>query len=119
MDLSILPTLVTLDSEAVAPGGAFSGSIRSATTTPIATTATIRVAQLSLLAVCRLVSGSTFASLSRLRPSGVSSKAQANTRAGTKPSASKMMMPRTKMSGTSNTGNTVSATCTTTQAETR
>lgn len=51
-------------------------------------------------------------------PSGVHSNAQARTTAGTKPSASKITSPRNMLSGTSNTGSTVSATWTTTQAAT-
>jgi hypothetical protein len=51
-------------------------------------------------------------------PSGVHSKTQARTSAGTKPGTSRMINPRSTLSGTSNKGSTVSATCASSQAET-
>jgi hypothetical protein len=58
-------------------------------------------------------------SLSRCRPSGVSSYTQATTSAGTKPSASRITTLRTAQSGAPNTGSRVPATCVSSHAPTR
>ena len=70
-------------------------------------------------AVCGAIDSPGLTSASRLMPSGVNSNTQENTSIGTNPSASTMTMLRAIQSGAPNIGNTVPATCVSSQAPTR